>query len=478
MVAQCLHPYNRSGDSQPNSSTTFKCEPTDTPPLTASLVSSHNHHLNLHLHANNTSTQQISSLTSRQHLSLRQEALSLQTGRHCSYLGPSTPYDPTLLGLCVFDARNESTTKLGTLKRVSDHDYFIMVPDESPDTRRFEAEALAEIRDIVGPHGQTLLNLYFRVVHPNFPIIQKRPFFEQIAAAESGNEDGDSASGNDKSGDLSPALLAGVYLMALNWWAHEPTLATSGASRPDAKRLEAVAFRALNRAMQAPKLSTVQAGLILLQRPGSDNWALTTQLVSVGQELGLHLNSDSWPIPDWERPLRKRIAWALYMQDKWSSLIHGRPSHIFRANWAVKQLEAEDFEDSELHKQQQQQSSNNDSNAERNGSGNGNGSAATNSNADPAAVDETISEEAQESIRGQELFMQMIMLTSIMGEVMDNFYTQVAIQEFAEAGTGATRLILERAKPVQIRLKDWYAKLPACTRMDSLGSSSISSTGE
>jgi len=64
-----------------------------------------------------------------------------------------------------------------------------------------------------------------------------------------------------------------------------------------------------------------------------------------------------------------------------------------------------------------------------------------------------------------------------MAEVMDTFYTQVAIQDFANAGKNSTRLILERAKPVQIKLKEWFAKLPASTRMDSTDSNRLSTTG-
>ena len=70
---------------------------------------------------------------------------------------------------------------------------------------------------------------------------------------------------------------------------------------------------------------------------------------------------------------------------------------------------------------------------------------------------DTTDEEENEDIEvGQTLFSHMISLTAIMAEVMDTFYTQIAIQDFANAGTNSTRMILERAKPVQIKLKDWF----------------------
>jgi hypothetical protein len=131
------------------------------------------------------------------------------------------------------------------------------------------------------------------------------------------------------------------------------------------------------------------------------------------------------------------------MQDKWSSLVHGRPSHIFAANWAVKPMPAHDCIDGESQ-----------------------GNTASESDNDKAEIE-----------KGQILFSQMIALTSIMGEVMDTFYTQVAIRDFASAGKESTRLILDRAKPVQIKLKDWYSKLPASVRMDSATPKRLSSAG-
>jgi hypothetical protein len=86
-------------------------------------------------------------------------------------------------------------------------------------------------------------------------------------------------------------------------------------------------------------------------------------------------------------------------------------------------------------------------------------------------------EEKEDIEQGVLLFTQMISLTGVMAEIMDTFYTQAAIQDFANAGKNSTRLILERAKPVQIKLKDWFAKLPALLRMDNVTPKKLSSTG-
>lgn len=355
------------------------------------------------------------------------ETLGLQRRQHSRYIGLSSPFDSLLVGLSHFDAHNESPTDLGTLRRVNDHECFIMLPDENTHEYGDEAETLRQIEHCVQPHGPILLELYFRIVHPSFPIIQKHLFVERY-----------------RNGDRSftPALMAGMYILALNWWSLDPRLAH--VPRPDVARLEALAMSSLSKSMEKPKLSTVQAGLLLLQRPEADNWSLTTQLVAVGQELGLHLDCTGWSIPRWEAGLRKRIAWALYMQDKWSSLIHGRPSHIFGANWAVQPIADDDFKEE--------------------------GDGYENRNAETE-------DEQEENFRGQTLFAQMIGLTQIMAEVMDTFYTQVAIQDFKNAGKNSTSLILARAKPVQIKLRQWHEKLPANVKMNASTKSKFSSLG-
>ena len=333
-----------------------------------------------------------------------------------------------LIGLSQFDTLNESPFDLGTLRRVNDHECFIMLPDETSQDYSGEGEALSQIEHLIHPHGPALLDLYFHVVHPNFPIIQKHLFVERYR-------------NGDRS--FSPALLAGMYILALNWWSFNPNLVQY--TKPDTTRLEAIAMKSLTTSMERPKLSTVQAGLLLLQRPAADSWSLTTQLVAIGQELGLHLDCTSWSVPLWERGLRKRIAWALYMQDKWSSLIHGRPSHIFNANWAAKPITEEDFnEDGDGYENRNNETE----------------------------------DEQEENQRGRILFAQMIALTQIMAEVMDTFYTQTAIQDFATAGRKSTELILARAKPVQIKLRQWHEKLPAEVKMGApLGQNKLTSTG-
>ncbi|TGO11214.1 hypothetical protein BTUL_0115g00340 [Botrytis tulipae] len=356
---------------------------------------------------------------------LLKRTLGLQHDRFSQYIGPTTDFEPSLIDLSPFDPQDESLLSRGTLRKVSDVDTFLMLPDHTTPGHEHQIEDVDAIEDLVAPHGPILLDLYFRIIHPNFPILQKNVFWEKY---------------NRSYREFSPPLLAAVYILAINWWDHSEELAHL--PRPDLKELERLARVTLSDAMNRPKLSTVQAGLLLSQAPEGDQWAPTAQLVAISQELGLHLDCSNWKIPPWERGLRKRLAWALYMQDKWGSLVHGRPSHIFATNWAVLPLSQNDFPDIEH--------------------------------------DETNDEQSAEHDRGRQLFCQMIVLSLILSEVLDTFYTLSAMSNVANAGAQGTVLVLQLAKPVQLKLKDWYSALPACLRMDAPPTSSklsLSSTG-
>lgn len=355
------------------------------------------------------------------------DTLSLQREHHCRHIGRTTALDSALLGLSVFGDRNETTLGFGKIRKVAGDDYFTMHSDAAFSTHEDEMQTLMAVEQTVAPYGPALIDIYFRNVHPSFPIIQKHTFMNR-------HRNGDR--------QFSAALLAGMYLLALRWWPQDQVL--SQHPRPSAYRLEDLATRSLNLAMQRPKLSVLQAGLLLLQRRQATDWGLTVQLVALGQDLGLHLDCSNWSIPMWERRLRKRLAWALFMQDKWTALVHGRPSHIQAADWAVTPLVASDF------------------------------------NEDFTTADQEVmtEDEDEEEEKSRLIFAQMIELTGIMAEVIDVFYTQKAVAEFDRGGQHATQLILAKAKPVQLKLKEWYARLPAIARMDTYSSGKLSSNGK
>ncbi|RPA85500.1 hypothetical protein BJ508DRAFT_189361, partial [Ascobolus immersus RN42] len=339
---------------------------------------------------------------------LLRKTLGLEIGRHSRYVGPTSEYEECLIDLCPLDSENEyGLAHGGHFRRCGNGVTFLMYADQAAS----QIAVLDEIESVVAPHGPALVDLYFRVVHPAYPILAKRVFYEKY---------------NRTYREFSPALLAAVYALALGWWEYDAGLVGSGAQRPDIEALDKLGAKALSDVMTRPKLSTVQAGLLLLQRQIPGAWTTTAQLVAVGHELGLYLDPTNWSIPDWEKGLRKRLAWALFMADKWGALTHGRPSLLHSTNWGVPLPTSSDFPD------------------------------------DPITPSTTPQPELDILLRGREHFCQMISLTTITSDILSAFFT---LHSFASS-TSISQ-ILELAKPMQIRLRDWYAHLPDTLKMDT-----------
>lgn len=66
-------------------------------------------------------------------------------------------------------------------------------------------------------------------------------------------------------------------------------------------------------------------------------------MVAMAHELGVHVDCSAWAIPQWEKGLRRRLAWALYMQDRWTAFTNGRPMLIHHDDWDVPFCTASDF---------------------------------------------------------------------------------------------------------------------------------------
>ena len=270
---------------------------------------------------------------------------------------------------------------------------------------------IQSIDKLVGPHGPSLIQ-HFRAINRSLPIIEDT-FFE--------------AHKSRQRNCLDPALLSSIYVVAAASGAHEMEYAKW--QQVDLDNLEEMAFRLLESSLVNPTLPTIQAGLLLMQRSDIDTKFLNTQLVGAAFELGLHLDCSSWAISPFERGLRKRLAWALYMEDQWCSLVHGRPSLISKAHWAVRDLVEEDFEALDRYEEEK--------------------------------------DTLEDLKRGRDCFRQMVALTEILSSILETLYTQKAMQEFDDAGENGTRLVLAQAKPIQVTLKEWFTRLPKDLKMDN-----------
>ncbi|KAJ5692638.1 hypothetical protein N7462_002061 [Penicillium macrosclerotiorum] len=331
-----------------------------------------------------------------------------QTTQH---IGMTTELEPALLEYLPLDEYDECTVSASRIRRCADDCTFMRVVDTVP-IGDSQAVSLDAIESMVAPYGSTLIEKFFEHVHPSFPILMEDAFRQSYRERR----------------QLSPLLLAAVYVLTLKFV--DVGVSSQAVRRPEASRLESTALKLLTDSLPFPSISTIQAGLLLTQKSTLATASLNGQLVTAGFELGLHQDCSTWRMKTWEKGLRKRLAWALYMQDKWSSLVHGRPSQIFSFNWTVKDLVEQDFSDAFL--------------------------SGTDSAHDEAAVG-----------HGPLLFCHMVALTTILSDILDRFYTLQASEEFRAAGNQRTRIILEKAKPAQIRLKEWFSSLPAALKMES-----------
>jgi len=156
---------------------------------------------------------------------------------------------------------------------------------------------------------------------------------------------------------IATPLLAAIYGHALSFCIFDDQLCVDVYTPPSPDTLFTLAWLACVPGFHTPSLAIVQTLLLLVQRRPTNKhvadtpfkWLLMSNAVSIAQALGLNLDPSDWPMPLWEQRLRKRVAWALYAQEKWLSLNFGRSSHISPDDWDVQELKADDLEDHDLN---------------------------------------------------------------------------------------------------------------------------------
>ncbi|CCE87198.1 Piso0_005741 [Millerozyma farinosa CBS 7064] len=395
--------------------------------------------------------------------SLLKKTLSLQFPRSSFYIGPtSCLYDTNLLNLMISakheDARkdagmNNSASKIEqldinnstTVRKVSGKVHFVLKDDQSAQSYQSMSNDVDAIEKFIAPHGQILIDLYFRIIHPSYPILHKKVFLEKYSRTHR---------------EFSAPLLAAVYVLAIQWWDYDPQL--NKFPRPNVNMIFKIGLNNyLLEILKRPKLSAVQAGLLLLQckhmiRDSNDSnstksptdsatesnnidsnysdWVLCSQIIALSEELGLGLDCNDWKLPKWERCLRKRLAWAVFMEDKWLSLKNSRPSHVNESNWFVKPLVEDDF-------------------PEKHGDGD-------------------LKEGSSDIDNGKKIFMSLCNLTKILSDILDSFYTMKAMNEVRDINQ-----VLQLAKPLQLKLKNWYHSLPTELHMSSVKTRKLCSNG-
>ncbi|KAH3943072.1 hypothetical protein HBI56_101700 [Parastagonospora nodorum] len=198
--------------------------------------------------------------------------------------------------------------------------HFLLLHDEFPTHRNAAKHAAAEaIENIVWPHGPALVRLYFRHVHSTLPIISKCRFLRQYATAKD---------------TISAFLRGAVYALACVFWNRDSSLVNPCPFSQD--EIVDHAQESLRRELEAPNLSRLQASILLMHMMPPDidsvetpyTWIMAAQVAACAQMIGLHQESAQWHISPWEKSLRRKLWWASFLTDCWSSVCHGNPPHI------------------------------------------------------------------------------------------------------------------------------------------------------
>lgn len=309
---------------------------------------------------------------------------------------------------------------------------FHLAEDDKAIGYRKDYQEQDTIEQCVAPYGPNLINLFWRIVHPSYPILYKRGFMEMYSKSYR---------------EVAGPLLGAVYLISLNWWSYDKEL--SNKPTPNASLLRKAVIKAIQNGYHRPKLSSIEATLILLQCKPEDafnpdhtwSWGYTGQALSIGQALGLHLDASFWAIPAWERRLRRRLSWALYMQDKWTALVHGRPSHIHDDDWGVQDISDVDFTDDDSDDYAMTMMGSNDI---------------------PRTDVKT----------GWGVFIGLVTISKTLSEVLTKFYS------LRTSRLQDTVKLYQEALPILERLRSWYQDLPPLLLLENHSRRQLSANGK
>ncbi|KAJ5574416.1 hypothetical protein VI817_005035 [Penicillium citrinum] len=275
--------------------------------------------------------------------------------------GASAESDPWLLRHCRFDDSGmkyfykvhfRNAGGVPTAQRIPVH-FMISSGDLSDGVKQETRAGVGEItRDhldcLVPPeYGRRLVALFVKYVFPALPVISRSqlglttPTYQlpELSALAK----------------VPVHLLAAVYASAFPFVAHDDYLCVLNTyhSSP-VQKLWRIVYELVSEEIHTPRLAVLQAALLYIHQQPTDEaryttadtpfvWSFVGQIVGLACSLGVHIECRMWGIPAWEKRLRRRLWWAVYAEDKWRSLLMGRPPYIHPAEWDVSDLDEGDF---------------------------------------------------------------------------------------------------------------------------------------
>lgn len=156
-------------------------------------------------------------------------------------------------------------------------------------------------------------------------------------------------------GKIPTHLLAAIYGAALPFALEDDHLSLLTVyEKLPVSRIWRIAFELIVDELSKPRLSILQAALLYVHKQLHDRqsyavadtaftWSFMGMVVGLAHSLGLQLDCCLFGIPTQEQRIRRRLWWAVYIEDKWLSLLLGRPPYIRPSEWDVTGLEDSDF---------------------------------------------------------------------------------------------------------------------------------------
>ncbi|KAH3663513.1 hypothetical protein OGAPHI_004914 [Ogataea philodendri] len=195
------------------------------------------------------------------------------------------------------------------------------------------AQINSEIQKLFNPYISKMMLLFLRHVNPFFPVFSRGRFYNFA---------------KQDTKVFASVLFAGLLIVTIDWWDRDPEL--SLILRPDVTKLIDMTIDQLMVELSNPCYGTIQACLLLTQIMGTDNQSsrikelpLLSLAYSLSQAMGLNVNCLNWEIPNWEKRIRRRLWWTLFIQEKWMSFSLGKGSHISKSDWNVPMIMGSDF---------------------------------------------------------------------------------------------------------------------------------------
>ncbi len=270
---------------------------------------------------------------------------SLECGKNLTahFIGLGGEQDTNLFSSIRYNVLNETKFIDFNIRQVFIGDvvqgkppiHFSILSDTFPERdQRVKRQASDAIENLVGQHGDALVRLYFRFVHPVLPVLSKSGFLATYATNKF---------------SIAASLRGAIYGLACAFWSQDSSLSNYRCvSQPDIFYHTHVA---LNRELDSPKLATLQACLLVLHEQPDVNgttespriWVVACQATACAQSLGLHQDPSSWKLPTWEIKLRKRLWWATYAGDTWTAICHGQTPHIVPNSFDTTFLDIDDL---------------------------------------------------------------------------------------------------------------------------------------